>query len=184
MPEQQEKVTKTIADIIEDISYIETTKHPSIKQYLDTNYFEQLNEAVKLIKSYNNSDYELSKMSHDILILSAIHVSTAEMIGYLQGYARHAEDSRKVTKSKYAIALKKKRDELEDIHNINIKLTESEIDDASRSLSSDQYLVAADAETMSHMARSIWYSIGDFIKVLNSAINRSQAELFHSKNQS
>jgi len=184
MPEQKEKITKTISDIISEVGYIDTIKHPSIRQYLDTDYFQQLNEAVKIIKGYSDQQYELGRMSQDILILSAIHVSTAEMIGYLQGYARHAEDSRKVTKSKYAIALKKKRDELEDIHDINIKITEAEIDDASRSLASDQYLIASDAETMSHMARSLWYSIGDFIKILNSAINRSQAELFHSKNQS
>lgn len=184
MLKEEDKVPSSLTDIIKDIQYIDTFKHPNINEYLDnTRYFEQLNEAVKIIKGYAGEDKQLAEMSRDLLVLSAIHVSTAEMIGYLQGYARHAEENRKVTKSKYAIAIKRKRDEIESVHKKNIKLTETEIDNASRSLAEECYYLASDAETVSQMSRSMWYSIGDFVKILNASITRSQQELFHGRNQ-
>jgi hypothetical protein len=107
---------------------------------------------------------------------------TAVCVGYVAGYARRAEDTRKIFKSKYALDIRKQKDNYES-SNIDtiVQVSEQDLDNASRVLSEEHYLEACDAETISNMTKSMWYSIGDFIKVLNSAINRSFQELSKSK---
>lgn len=177
---------KSIADIVTQLDEIVQRRNPTIEHYLCIEtYFSQINEAVRIIRSYTDAAnmYDVARMSQDVIILSAIHVSAAEMIGYVQGYARRAEDNRKVTKSQYAIDIKRKRDQIERENGVNIKITEQEVDNASRILASNTYIEAADAETISNMTRMAWYAIGDFIKILNAAINRAHQELLYNGNQ-
>lgn len=182
----KEHTPKSIADIVEQLDEIVQRRNPTIEHYLSIeSYFSQINEAVRIIRSYSDGThaYDIARMNEDLIILSAIHVSAAEMIGYVQGYARRAEDNRKVTKSQYAINIKKKRDQIEREQGVNVKVTEQEVDNASRVLASQTYIEAADAETISNMTRMAWYAIGDFIKILNAAINRSHQELMYNGNQ-
>ena len=59
----------------------------------------------------------------------------------------------------------------------SVKLTEVDVDNASRISSNDAYMAARDQEIVSRMMSSAWYAIGDFTKVLNSSLNRSLREL-------
>jgi len=182
--EPEDNTPKTVSDIIDSLEQIQTTRFPTIQTYLQVEeHFGQLGEALTIIREYKDGEvpYEIGRMNQDVLKLSAIHVSTAELVGYLQGYARRAEDQRKIVKSRYATNVKRKRDELAK-NGVVVKMTETEVDDASRVLATPVYLEAADAETISRMVSQAWYSIGDFVKILNAAIQRSHQELF-SKHQ-
>ena len=97
------------------------------------------------------------------------------MVGYLQGTAARAESGRKMAKSNYAINIKKARDFAER-NGAFVKLTEAEIDHASRVLADDHYLDARDMEIISRMITTAWYSIGDFVTVLNASCNRNFRE--------
>ena len=176
-------IPKTVSDLIADIESIESVKFPSIDSYLSVgDYFIQMHEGLKIVKKYQNgeSSYDIALMNQDLLHLSAIHVSLGELIGYLQGWARFSEDQRKITKSDYAFKIKKQRDLLinSSDQSQNLKITESEIDNFSRVLAKDTYIQAADAEVISRMMSQAWYSMGDFIKVLNSSIGRLHQELY------
>lgn len=175
---------RTVSDIIASIEPIETIKFPSIQSYLSVgDYFLQMNEALKIIKKYKNSEvsYDIALMNEDLLQLSAIHVSIAELIGYLQGWARFAEDQRKVSKSAYAVKIKNRRDSVETTSGFAVKITEAEIDNFSRVLAREHYIQAADSETISRMMYHAWYSVGDFTKLLNSQIARLHQELYSHK---
>ncbi len=181
MTKKSIKEVKSVHEILSDIKHIDALKHPSISTYLNLDkYFAELIRGVKIARKYadGNASYEAAQMSEDLMILSAIHVSTAECVGYVQGYARRAEDARKIQKSNYALHIRKAKDNYETANqNYVVQVSEADLDNASRILSKEQYLEACDAEIISNMAKSMWYSIGDFIKILNSAINRAFQEL-------
>lgn len=183
MPKKEAIPEVSLNDIITKVDKIHIERHPNIESYLGIDkYFESLVEAATIIRRYKEGDsaYEYARMKEDLLILSAIHVSTAECVGYLQGYSRRAEDARKIAKSKYALGIRGVKDEVEKDQKLFVKATDPDIDNASRVMSKEFYLEAADAEILSNMAKSMWYSIQDFIMVLNSSINRSHQELMQS----
>lgn len=172
---------KNISDIVADLDYVQTNRQPTIEHYLGIDkYFTDISKATKIIHGYvdGTSLYEPAQMQEDCLVLAAIRVQTAEMVGYLEGYAQRAENSRKITKSKYAISIKRKHTELEKAHSVTIKVTDPDVDNASRVLASELYLEADDAQTICNMMKSAWYAIGDFTKILDRAIQRSHQENF------
>lgn len=179
------KEVKSVNEVLGTISSINTSRHPTISTYLSIDkYFGELTRGVKIARKYTdgNASYDTATMQEDLMILSAIHVSTAECVGYVQGYARRAEDSRKILKSKYGLNIRKAKDSFESTNkDVTIQVTEQDLDNASRVLSESEYLEACDAEIISNMAKSMWYSIGDFIKILNSAINRAYQEMPRTK---
>jgi hypothetical protein len=164
-----------ITDILKEVDEITSTRNPTIEYYLGIDaYFKELTVGVQIIRGYVTGahTYDVARMEEDLLKLSGIHVSTAECVGYIQGYARRTEETRKITKSKYALKIRNKQNELEKANKIVIKVNDADLDNASRVLASETYMTAADAETVSNMMKTMWYAIGDFIKILNSAINR------------
>jgi len=173
------KIEETITTLIEKIDDIKIKRQPNIDAYLSLErYFGSITKAMQISKQYTEEGFiaDYITMQEDITILSAIHVSTAEMVGYLQGISSRAEDTRKIIKSGYAIKIKEERD-LTIKEGNSVKMTESDVDNASRIMSQDAYMAARDAEIISRMMSSAWYAIGDFIKVLNSNLNRSLKEL-------
>jgi hypothetical protein len=140
-------------------------------------YFGQVGEALALVQKYTRAD-SLSNpivMNEDLMHLSALHASLAEMVGYLQGISSRTEDTRKVMKSQYAMSIKEERDiAIKD--GKSVKLTEVDVDNASRILAEEAYLAARDAEVISRMISTSWYAIGDFTKILSSAITRAYKE--------
>jgi len=173
-----DELPKTLSDVIDTIESIENTRFPTIKTFLEIDqYFGQFTEALAIVKSYESeNDYNLSKMNSDLLKLSAIRVSTSQLVGFLQGYARRSEDERKIVKSHYAAAIKRARDNLSK-QGVTIKLNDTDAEDNSRILAKAQYQEAADAETISRMVSQSWYAIGDFCNILNASINREHQEL-------
>lgn len=173
------KAEETITSLIERVEKVAMKRQPSLDSYLSLEaYFGQVAEALTIVSKYANAE-SLSNpvvMNEDLMHLSALHASLAEMVGYLQGISSRTEDTRKVMKSQYAISIKEERDKaVKD--GKTVKLTEVDVDNASRILSEEAYLAARDAEVVSRMISASWYSIGDFTKILSAAISRAYREL-------
>jgi hypothetical protein len=174
------KSESTIVTLIADIEEIKLKRQPSIETYLSLeHYFGSISEALQIVRKYSadtSVSFDYNTMQQDLTVLSAIHASTAEMVGYLQGTAARAEDTRKIVKSDYSMKIKELRDDAIKRGDI-VKLTESDVDNASRMKSKEAYMAARDQEIVSRMMSSAWYAIGDFTKVLNSSLNRALREL-------
>jgi hypothetical protein len=176
---KQKKVI-TIEAILNRISDIEIPTPPSFKDYLGSEAnecFSEIARAIKIIREYNTGEriYDAALVTQDAAILAAIHSGISEQVGFMQGLSSRAESVRRVVKSNYVLELKRVRDKaIED--GEPIKCTENDIDHASRTLSQDAYLNQADAETISRMLSAAWYSINDFVKVLNTVIRRAERE--------
>lgn len=181
MENSQQKSPASIADVIKDIKEISLKINPTLNEYFNgqaSEHFSEIKIALSIIEQYKTGEreHELSVASRDCIHLAAIHSSLGSIIGYLQGMASKTEAQRRVVKSEYAMAIKKKRDMLNSL-NKPIKLTESEIDHASRVLSENFYDNARDIEIISRMMSNAWYAIGDFVKILNSTCNRTFREM-------
>jgi hypothetical protein len=174
---------ETITSLLKQIKDITYKKQPNIESYLSLeSYFGQVSDALTIIRTYYGPDRPDSPtaMQEDLLKISAMHAGIAEMVGYLQGISARAEDTRKVVKSEYSMEIKRHRDEASNSGKI-VKLTEADVDNASRVLSKDAYTAARDAEVVSRMMSAAWYAIGDFVKILNNSISRVQRELEHER---
>lgn len=171
----------SIADLIKKVEKEVVQPNPTLNDYLNgeaAEYFEAISEAMKLIGEYKSGTRgydDLHQAEQDCIHLSAIHSYVSQMVGYLQGMSSRAESSRKLYKSKYAIAIKYARDE-EERSGAVTKITEAEVDNASRTLATEFYNEARDMEVISRMMTAAYYSIGNFIDVLNSACNRTSKE--------
>jgi len=163
---------------MQEIQKIQLQKHPSLDQYIQLHdrYFTSVSECLNLIGKYNNGErtYEYATMNNDLMFLSATHAALAPSIGYLQGMSSRTEDTRKITKSKYAINLKEKKEGLLKEH---VRMTDSDIDNLSRMLAEDHYVAARDTEIVSRMMTSAWHAIGDFVDILKAATAREYREL-------
>ena len=173
------KSEETITTLVERVQKVAMKRQPSLDSYLSLEtYFGQVSEALGIVSKYSDAT-SLSNpviMNEDLMHLSALHTNLSEMVGYLQGISSRTEDSRKVMKSRYAMSIKEERDKvLRD--GKSVKLTETDVDNASRILSEDAYLAARDVEVVSRMISASWYAIGDFTKILSSAITRTYKEL-------
>lgn len=172
------RTEETITSLVERVKKVAMKRQPSLDSYLSLEtYFGQVGEALALVQKYTHAD-SLSNpivMNEDLMHLSALHASLAEMVGYLQGISSRTEDTRKVMKSQYAMSIKEERDiAIKD--GKSVKLTEVDVDNASRILAEEAYLAARDAEVISRMISASWYAIGDFTKILSSAITRAYKE--------
>ena len=144
----EEKISKksesTIVTLIADLEEIKLKRQPSIETYLSLeSYFGSISEALQIVRKYTeegSSPFDYVTMQQDLTTLSAIHASTAEMVGYLQGTAARAEDTRKIVKSDYSMRIKELRDVAIKRGNV-VKLTESDVDNASRIKSKEALLV-------------------------------------------
>jgi len=178
--DQVKKKPVSIADVIKDIDKISLKTNPTLNEYINgeaAEYFLEIKSAISIIEQYKTGEreHDLGTASRDCLHLAAIHASMGNVIGYLQGLASKTEAQRRIIKSEYAMAIKKKRDILTSL-STPVKLTESEIDHASRVLAESFYENARDVEIVSRMISNAWYSIGDFVKILNATCNRTFRE--------
>lgn len=141
---------------------------------VDDTIFTELKESLEVIRRYKdrNHIWDVQSLLEDSLYLAAMHASMSETVGYLQGMSSRAENVRKVCRSSYSLRIKEEREKIFNEQRIHIKLTEKEIDDATRVLASEQADIARDTETVSRMISAGWYAIADFVKVLNTAIYR------------
>jgi len=175
-----------ITDLVNEIKDLLIEPNPTINDYLNgeaAEYFSSISEALHVICKYRESDHDfnLVKAGKDCLFLSAIHSYIAPTVGYLQGISAQSESARKMAKSKYAMEIKKLRD-LKEKEGSILKITEAEVDHAIRVMSDDQYIRARDIEVISRMITSAYYSIGEFIAILNSACNRASREMNENRN--
>jgi hypothetical protein len=169
----------TFKDVLQKVDEIDPPKHPSLKYFQDMDiYFEDLRRALKVINEYKNRDaiWEPSKMVQDAIFLSAMHSSISELVGFLQSNSSRTEDSRKHARSQYVLSIKQSRDAVYDETGQFVKMTEKEIDDASRVLSKQFSDTARDAEAVSRIITNAWYSVEDFCRILQTAINRANRE--------
>lgn len=148
---------------------------PTIDNFIVGNdFFTELGESLKVIRKYKSREHiwDLQSLLEDSIYLSAVHASMSETVGYLQGMSSRAENVKKVTRAQYSLKIKEEREKIFNEEKIHVKLTEKEIDDATRVLASEEAHVARDTETVSRMISAGWYAIADFIKVLNTAVYR------------
>lgn len=152
-----------------------TDPAPTIDDYLNRgDFFSEMKECLGRIREYTSRDHawDLQSILEDSIYLSAVHASMAETVGYLQGMSSRAENVKKVTRASYSLRIKEEKEKIFNEEKIHVKLTEKEIDDATRILASEAADVARDTETVSRMISAGWYAIADFVKVLNTAIYR------------
>lgn len=164
-----------INTIIREISHIAPPSMPTIDNFIVGNdFFTELGESLKVIRKYKSREHiwDLQSLLEDSIYLSAVHASMSETVGYLQGMSSRAENVKKVTRAQYSLKIKEEREKIFNEEKIHVKLTEKEIDDATRVLASEEAHVARDTETVSRMISAGWYAIADFIKVLNTAVYR------------
>jgi len=153
---------------------------PTMNDYLNgeaAEYFDEISTAMRVIQEYKSGEriYDRNQAEQDCIMLSATHAMISEMVGYLQGMSSRAESNRKVVKSQYALQLKQERDIIAQ-EGTAVRVTEAEIDHASRTLAKEFYASARDMETVSRMITSAWYAIGDFVRILNSVCQRAHKE--------
>jgi hypothetical protein len=170
---------QSLSDILGQVENIEKRTPPTLGYFLGLDgYFSELKDALKVIAEYKHRDkvWDPNQMVSDALYLEAIHASLSEMVGYVQSMSSRAENVRKVTKSQYILSIKETRDNLYKDNGIFTKLTEKEVDDASRVLCKEEAYEARDAESISRILSNGWYAIGDFCRTLSAAIYRTSRE--------
>lgn len=172
-------ITNKLPNINTILRKIGTIKHtdktPTIEEILDgSEFFTEMKESLAVIRQYKSREHiwDLQSLLEDSIYLAAVHASMAETVGYLQGMSSRAENVKKVTRASYSLRIKEEREKIFNEEKIHVKLTEKEIDDATRILASEEADVARDTETVSRMISAGWYAIADFVKVLNTAIYR------------
>lgn len=169
----------TINDLIKQIDILPEYRPPTLDYFkgMDT-YFEDMRNALIVVEEYKTRDanWDPTKMVEDALYLAAIHTTMSEMVGYLQSNSTRADDIKKFARSKYIMSLKEKRDKVYTETGQFLKSTEKEYDDVSRILSKNLTDSARDAEAVSRMITNAWYAIGDFCRILQTAINRANKE--------
>jgi hypothetical protein len=175
----------SIEDLLNLIKEEPVKSHPTLKDYLDgeaAEYFESISEALLIIQQYKKPDRTVNEslVGQDCIRLSALHSHISVMVGYLQGMSSQSESIRKLAKSKYVMSIKEQRHKAEN-NDIAVRLTETELDHASRVLSEDHYEKARDMEVISRMITTAYYAIGDFINILNSTCNRLSKERMYDK---
>lgn len=174
-----QKKIPTVKDILDRVNSLEIKRPPSLKYFLDMDqYFSEMKRALQVIDEYKAPDVEWNpvKMVQDALLLSAIHTTMAEMVGYLQGNSTRSEDSKKMAQAQYYNDIKTHRDELFDETGQFVKISEKEIENNARVLAKDFITNARDSESVSRIISSAWYAIGDFCRILQTAINRANRE--------
>lgn len=179
-PEQKKLKKVSIHELIRQIDDLSLDVAPTLGHFKDMDlYFTEMREALSVINEYKDrgSSHDPQKMSQDALYLSAVHCNMGEMVGYLTGVSSRSEDSRKYARSTNALRIKKARDKSNQSGECEfIKLTEKEVDDASRVVSKEHTNAARDAEIVSRIISNTWYAIADFVKVLNTAVARANKE--------
>jgi len=169
---------KRVQDIINTVGTIKLDAIPTMEDYkMSSSYFEEVARALKIIREYSDGSriYDPAAVAQDALVLASIHAHLSEAVGYLQGMSSRGESQRKVNKAAYALCIKKERDALLD-KGEPVKITERDVDEASRVLSKDAHDAARDAETISRMISAAWYSIGDFVRILNTVAGKHHWE--------
>ena len=178
MSESKEQVP-SLNDIIDQVESYDLEQMPSLAYFKEVELsFVDIREALELIESYKDKSTprDPERMAEDALFLAAIHTTLSEVVGYLQGTSSRGESTKQYIRSTHVMKIKSIRDDLNKDRVKPIKLTEQEIDHASRVLSREAEEAARDAEVISRMMTNLWYSIGDFVKILSSAIYRSSKE--------
>lgn len=182
MPTTNEKPSrpKSINDLVKGVGSLRTNASPTMMSYLTgdaSEQFEEVTRALEIIREYKTGErqMDLAQASEDCMILAAIHSGLSTMVGYMQGMSTRADHTRRVVKSQYAMAIKQQRDVALDADD-RVKITEAEVDHASRALAHKEYDLAGDVEVVSRMLVSSWYAIGDFVRTLNAQCNRAHKE--------
>ena len=172
--EEPTKQPKNIRDLMEQVERISVRKPPTIEAFTDLDSkFQLVKEALVIVDKYltGEASYDAAVMHEDMLHLSAIQVSLAESVGFLQGMSRRAENARKIVKSRYALDLRQAQDKaMADGGTVRVNIPD--IDNAARVLAEEQYTEASDMETVSRIMSSAWYAIRDHVNTMKATLQR------------
>jgi hypothetical protein len=129
--------------------------------------------ALAIVDKYRASDYDadITTLSKDAEMLSALAVRIGMLAAQFIGLSNDAESRRKMAKSQYFNAIKSSAERKK------LKITDSEADHISRTMSLDFYSYLSDLGSYSAILNNFYYSIRSFAELLLSNANRQAREL-------
>jgi hypothetical protein len=184
LPEAANKISKEVTKFqlirtkIEDPSYGYLKMFPDHMQFLESEAcIESVNEVLKIIGRYKETgvDLNMAEFNKDITVLSSHLMYISAKVGELQGMAAHAENIKKIVRSRNIVEAKHIAEEG------NLKLTDGEADNLSRVLSEDSYLELAKLDTALRFLSNILFNGKFFCEMLNNVANRYNRELLNSQ---
>lgn len=150
-------------------------KAPSYHEALmDESHWDDINFIYLILEKYQNGEFDkfMPDIESDLVSLSAGIVRISTLVGYMKGNAQHADDVRRVLRSKYHIQVK------EIAEDLNIKLTEAAAESISRVAAKEQYRYHGEATISHEMLSSLYFSAMAFVRVLEGVAQRFQHEKF------
>ena len=139
--------------------------------------------TIKIVDKYKeekNHDNPVA-MQQDLLVLSALQTRLGVLTGFLVGVSQAAEDNMKLARAKATIKVREKKKELEDAGE-EVKVTEKDVESLARLASSNILQSYGRELAVAKIAECTYYSIKDFISVLDKAVSRLRDDLRPPKN--
>ena len=126
------------------------------------------------MEKYKDGDFErfMPEIESDLIKLSAGILRISTLVGYMKGNAQHADDIRRVLRSRYHLQAR------EIAEDLNIKLTEASAESISRVAAKEQYKYHGEAAISHEMLSSRYFSAMAFVRVLEGVAQRPQHERF------
>ena len=148
---------------------------PSYHEVLmDESHWEDISFIYTIMEKYKDGDFErfMPEIESDLIKLSAGILRISTLVGYMKGNAQHADDIRRVLRSRYHLQAR------EIAEDLNIKLTEASAESISRVAAKDQYKYHGEAAISHEMLSSLYFSAMAFVRVLEGVAQRLQHERF------
>lgn len=146
---------------------------PDHMQFLESEAcIESVTAVITIIQRYKDAgiDLHMTEFDKDIVVLSSHLMYISAKVGELQGMASHAENLKKIIRSRNIIEAKTWAEEK------STKLTDGEADNLSRVLSEDSYLELARIDTALRYLSNILFNGKFFCEMLNNVANRYNRE--------
>jgi hypothetical protein len=169
---------KTLTKGIKDLqTTVSTCPEPETKDLglLSEEDILLINKAREIIDKYSNPNWieelPVSIIQGDAVTLQAIQVSLAEKFGSIAARQEAEEEHLKVARSKYRVAIKEEKSQLEN-NGDAVKVTAEDIKDLSYAKTEDLWRRYQQIKHTASRVKYIYYSIRDHIGVLDRAAHR------------
>jgi len=159
---------------ISDPTYGYLKMFPDHMQFLESEgCMESVDAVLEIIARYKDMgvDLNVSEFNKDITVMSAHLMYISATVGELQGMVAHAENLRKIIRSRNIVEAKNIAEQE------GTKLTDGEADNLSRVMSELSYLELSKLDTALRFLSNVLFNGKFFCEMLNGVANRYSREM-------
>lgn len=173
------KATLTIKDLQDKLGERAKLKIQTLEDLFSDKRLQCLREAVELSGRYKEpgelENIDPIEVREDVIRLAALNINIAEMAGVLAGRVQVGEDAMKMEKAETFLALKDIKESLESEGTTRVKVTEKEIEAATRVRTKEILDMISDDRILGEYTKFAYYAIQEFGRVLQSAAYKVQS---------